>query len=444
MLPRLALASSLVGVLASSVLAQTLDWKRETPASMPTARSFHAIAYDTARRQTVMFGGFSAAGYLNDTWVWSGATWTNPTNSGPTPRLGHAMAYDAARRQVVLFGGASSSSLLRDTWVWDGVKWTNASNTGPAPRRDHAMAYDAARGQVVLFGGSDSATTLNDTWVWNGARWTGRTSARPPSPRIGHAMAYDAVRSRAVLFGGFSGSALLNGTWLWDGATWTNPSNVGPTGRYYHAMGYDAVGRHVVLSGGFDRATPHLSDTWLWQGQSWIRETPNTPAPRRSAHALAFDSARQRTLLFGGVDRLATYRDTWTYGAVGFTAYGSGCGSPTVTLSPRSDPKVGKSLVLESWNLSSTARPQAALALGIKRLNVDLTPIGMPSCWLLQSSDVLLAFTVNNGTGSYTLTIPNTQQLIGQKLLAQAVIGDPSANRLGLLTTNGAEVQILK
>jgi hypothetical protein len=33
------------------------------------------------------------------------------------------MAYDAARGQVVLFGGYDGSGYLNDTWVWDGTNW---------------------------------------------------------------------------------------------------------------------------------------------------------------------------------------------------------------------------------------------------------------------------------------------------------------------------------
>jgi hypothetical protein len=90
---------------------------------------------------------------LNDTWVWDGTNWVQkfPANS-PPGAIGHAMAYDAARGQVVLFGGWDGSG-LNDTWVWDGSNWVQKFPANPPGRYWHAMAYDAARGQVVLFGG---------------------------------------------------------------------------------------------------------------------------------------------------------------------------------------------------------------------------------------------------------------------------------------------------
>src|SRR5262249_5561932 len=54
-----------------------------------------------------------------DTWVWDGANWTQefPANNPPGRTL-PAMAYDQARNQVVLFGGFTGSVFANDTWVF--------------------------------------------------------------------------------------------------------------------------------------------------------------------------------------------------------------------------------------------------------------------------------------------------------------------------------------
>jgi len=118
------------------------------------------------------------------------------------------MAYDSAHRKVVLFGGSdSSSSSLGDTWVWDGTNWTqNFPATSPPARAFHSMAYDAARGQVVLFGGcctSASGGDFNDTWVWTVR--LGRRNPRRLSHRRGTMvgfLAYDEARQQVVMFSG--------------------------------------------------------------------------------------------------------------------------------------------------------------------------------------------------------------------------------------------------
>jgi len=144
-----------------------LHW--EPHALQPSSRLYHAMAYDSARRVTVLFGGYCNG----DTWELDGTTWTQRAVSGPTGRAGHAMAYDAARGVTVLFGGCGNG----DTWEWDGTTWTQRSTTGPSPRWLHAMAYDSTRGVTVLFGGLAGSSLKGDTWEWDGTTWTQRNMA---------------------------------------------------------------------------------------------------------------------------------------------------------------------------------------------------------------------------------------------------------------------------
>ena len=129
--------------------------------------------------------------------------WTRKApDASPGPRIAHAMAYDSRRGVTVLFGGSTSGfSLLGDTWEWDGTTWTQRMVLGPGPRFRHAMAYDSRRGVTVLFGGVGRLFYLNDTWEWDGTTWTQRTPALSPSPRYAP-MAYDTARGVTVLFGG--------------------------------------------------------------------------------------------------------------------------------------------------------------------------------------------------------------------------------------------------
>jgi hypothetical protein len=130
------------------------------------------------------------------------------------------------------------------------------------------MAYDATRQTVVVFGGLDPGNMqpvqFADTWEWNGMSWAARASAVRPTERYRHAMTYDAVRQRVVLFGGdrelipFE-NLLLADTWLWDGVNWAQAHPV-PTGRQEHAMAYDAARHRVVLFG--RRDYNRLEDTW--------------------------------------------------------------------------------------------------------------------------------------------------------------------------------------
>jgi len=118
------------------------------------------------------------------------------------------------------------------------------------------MAYDMVRQVTVLFGGYDydGSFVNGETWEWNGASWTQLYPNPAPSPRFGHRMAYDVFRGVVVLFGGVatnSNSGVLNGeTWEWNGTAWTRRTVSGSSPRDYHAMAYDTVRQKTVLFGG--------------------------------------------------------------------------------------------------------------------------------------------------------------------------------------------------
>jgi hypothetical protein len=158
------------------------DWTQRTPAQTPSERSSHAMAYDAARKQVVLFGGMSRDGHaLNDTWVWDGGNWKkmNPVNI-PAARSWAAMAYDPNHQQLLMFGGQDADGYpLNDTWIWDGAQWTKAEPSGdlPDPRFEAAMDFDPTQKRMLLISGyvedsSRRGTTANDSWTWDGANWT--------------------------------------------------------------------------------------------------------------------------------------------------------------------------------------------------------------------------------------------------------------------------------
>ena len=309
----------LLGSLCNSANAQTFlpQWNQLSPSTNPPERYIHAMTYDAGHQQVVLFGGFgqNSPYYLNDTWLWNGTNWTqaNPTNS-PDARGAHAMAYDAAHGQVVMFGGTSfSTNRFADTWLWDGTNWTQANpGTSPSARDAAVMVYDPATSNVVLFGGSSSGGDIGDTWTWDGTNWTKQNPGSSPSARSDYSMVYDPATGNVVLFGG-DGS--LNDTWTWDGTNWTQqfPASA-PPGRADQGMAYDAVLGEVVMWGG-QGSSGFLNDTWAWNGSTWTQlNSPTTPpAGRYAPNAIAYDAAQNQMLLFSGQSS-TVYDDTWTFG----------------------------------------------------------------------------------------------------------------------------------
>jgi uncharacterized protein (TIGR03437 family) len=331
-------------IFAPVLAAQTApNWTQQSPQTSPPARLGHAMAYDSAHGQVVLFGGVTQ-GYsgqvLNDTWVWDGINWTEkaPQNSPPA-RYGHAMAYDSAHSQVVLFGGDDGNldsfhgGAFNDTWVWDGANWTEqAPQHSPPARYAFAMVYDSAHSQVVLFAGELSNGPLDDTWVWDGSDWTQQSPQTSPPERYDHALAYDSAHGQVVLFGGISGNitqsgvfegAASNDTWVWDGSTWTQQTpQTSPPARFNHAMAYDSTLDQVVVFGGSAGLT--LDDTWVWDGSNWTQEFPQTSPPTRSQHAMAYDSGHSQVALFGGANSASVLSDTWSWGVAANTPTISG------------------------------------------------------------------------------------------------------------------------
>lgn len=239
--------------------------------SGPSPRGSHAMAYDDSREVIVLFGGRyydgSTTYYYGDTWEWNGISWTQVETSGPSPRQFHAMAYDSMRGVTVLFGGSYGGNRYNDTWEWDGVAWTQKSDSGPTPRYGSSMVYDSDRGVIVLYGGYDGST-CGDTWEWNGTAWTQR-QVTGPTARWDHKMTYDSGRGLSVLFGGWSSSGNNEDTWEWNGANWSQRTVNGPAARSSHAMAYDSDRGVSVLFGGY--TNDYNNETWEWNGTTWIQ-----------------------------------------------------------------------------------------------------------------------------------------------------------------------------
>lgn len=226
-------------------------------------------AYDSQRQRTVVVQCDPSNGNLQ-TWEWNGTTWLLRTNGNvPLGREGFALAYDSVRGRTVMFGGKSNyTGHLSETWEWNGTIWQQRSSGGPSPRKWHAMAFDSARCVTVLFGGRHDVTpyaTFSDTWEWNGTYWVEHFGIAGPSARRGHAMVFDASRGVTVLYGGDnpSGGTPLSDTWEWNGTQWTNRQASVAT-SVWPAMAYDSLRLRTVLFGGLNTAGQSTDSTFAY------------------------------------------------------------------------------------------------------------------------------------------------------------------------------------
>jgi hypothetical protein len=218
------------------------------------------MAYNSTNGTVVLFGGYTGV-YLNDTWVWNGANWSQiQTGAGtPSPRVGFTpMANDPAVGGVLLFGGFDATTIFNDTWVWNGVSWASIHPTVSPSARDATIAYVSAVHAVILFGGYDGTTWLNETWKFGPGGWSKLSPTTSPPARAGNGMS--ALGSGAVIYGGYNGSYLRD-TWSFNGSDWRRLAN-GPSPRSVVSMAWDSQHSQVVLFGGANGST-YYGDTWV-------------------------------------------------------------------------------------------------------------------------------------------------------------------------------------
>lgn len=77
------------------------------------------------------------------------------------------------------------------------------------------------------------------------------------------------------------------------------------------ASAYDSGRDRLVLFGGTD-ANAYFGDTWEYDGVQWYRVAVANAPPARAGAAMAYDANRQRIVLFGGATT-TTQADTWEY-----------------------------------------------------------------------------------------------------------------------------------
>lgn len=149
------------------------NWTPRTTSPTPSARGAHRLAFDAARGVTLLYGGFSTPTGLTlaDTWRWNGTTWTTGP-AGPGSLCDQVFVYDPDRQRVVLWGGlrftgASVGIDLNQTWEWTGTSWTQRTTTStPIARSVWAAGFDPASRGVLLSGGATgNGFQFGDTWT---------------------------------------------------------------------------------------------------------------------------------------------------------------------------------------------------------------------------------------------------------------------------------------
>ena len=221
--------------------------------------------------------------------------WTRLSNQPPTTtpawNIGTRLTYDTVRHETLVvvpfdLSGPGPAAV----WAFDGNIWSQRPSQNAPQWERHVSTFDSIRARLVLAIQSGSPI---QTWEWDGANWSRRTS--PRAPPFVSLLTFDSARGRAVAWAGDS-------TWEWDGINWSRFAALGPTTA--GNMAFDAARGGVIL-------LTEDSQTWLWNGAIWSRQNTAHAPPPHSQSTMAYDSVRQRLVLFGGSTGTSILRATW-------------------------------------------------------------------------------------------------------------------------------------
>jgi len=91
--------------------------RRKVKGPAPSARMAAAMCW--GGEGVLLHGGWDGERILDDLWLWDGEAWHERRPAvAPSARRWHAMAWDAAREQVVLFGGGLERGRDGETWIY--------------------------------------------------------------------------------------------------------------------------------------------------------------------------------------------------------------------------------------------------------------------------------------------------------------------------------------
>jgi hypothetical protein len=253
--------------------------------------------------------------------------------SRPSARSEHAMVFDSTGNKLYMYGGWDLSNELSDLWMFDTTagKWEDINDgKNPGGRHYHSMVYEYTNSRIYLFGGYDGDANTNDLWMYNLSRTAWElvddgTGGSAPNPRSGHGMVYDSGQHAIMIFGGADYASYFNDVWKFDLASkqWSEVTVTAtkPSGRTELDMVYDSTNNNIYMFGGFD-GNNYLEDLWKFEVgiNAWSEITPAglSRPPERSDHTMVYHSSGNRVYMFGGlylsISVIKEYRaDFWYY-----------------------------------------------------------------------------------------------------------------------------------
>jgi len=178
----------------------------------PPNRNGPGMVYEPINNRVILFGGANQFFFLNDTWeldlnhyLWHEIdSTTSPPGSADSE-----MFFDELNQEIVFFGGYTAIGYSNETWIFDisSDEWIKQNHTiHPSSRYGHRIVYSSSKDSGILFAGhafGSLDTINNDMWQYNCSikHWSEMTVDSPPPTRYWHDMIYDEVNEKIIMFG---------------------------------------------------------------------------------------------------------------------------------------------------------------------------------------------------------------------------------------------------
>ncbi|MCA8952803.1 MAG: hypothetical protein KDE27_25055 [Planctomycetes bacterium] len=179
--------------------------------------------------------------------------------------------------------------------------WVPLSDSVPA--LTYSGTWDSLRDRALLAGPS------GEVLEFDGDHWL--AAGRLPATSFGPFLEFQTHRGRTLALVNRANTTNFE-TWEYDGAEWRmRVPDHSPTPRVNTMLAYDSLRQRVVLFGG-TRGT-RVDDTWEWDGNDWLRRLPALRPAARDNAGMCFDPTRGVTMLVCGRTETTFLSDHWEW-----------------------------------------------------------------------------------------------------------------------------------
>jgi len=136
-------------------------------------------------------------------------------------------------------------------------------------------------------------------------------------------------------------------------------------------------------------------------------------------------------------------RDGGSYDLSAAVPFSTGRDANALRLAASGRPVLGSTINLNTSEIPANVAVGAML-FGLTKIDpgIDLASLGAPGCRQYTSIDASSVFFGTGSTRSMAMSFPNVPTFAGVQIKTQAAVLSPGANALGLLTTNGLELNL--